>query len=135
MKNAIKKEPEGQKEKKAKKPRKKNGFSKILNSMLNGEFLTREGFVKHLPFMAYLAFLFILFIGLGYYYENTLRNLTKYEGKLEKIKHEYHTTLYRLEKLRLQSKLREDMSSLGLNKTVEQPKIIEVEKGYFEQEQ
>lgn len=133
MKNEVKKKKE--KSQKKEKPRRRNGFSKILSAMLNGEFLTKEGFVKHMPYVVYLSFLFLVFIGIGYFYEDTLRNLSKYERKLETIKHEYHTTMYKLEKLRLQSEMIKNMENLGLSKTVEQPKIIEVEENYFEQGQ
>ena len=132
MKNPVRKE---KKEKTSEKKRKKSGFARIINSILNGEFLTREGFVKHVPFLAYLSFLFVVFIAIGYFYENTLRDLSKYERKLENTKHEYHTTLYKLEQIRLQSRLITDMKDLGLEKTVEQPKVIEVEQGYFDEGQ
>ena len=135
MKNEVRNKEEQKKAPKRKRKPRKNGFSKIANGLLNGEFLTKEGFIKHLPYIGYLAFLFLVFIGIGYFYEDTLRNLSKSERKLENIKHEYHTTMYKLEILRLQSRMMEDMKDMGLTKTVEQPKIIEVEEGYFEQEQ
>lgn len=112
-------------EKITKKPRKKSGLSKFFNAILNGEFLTREGFVRHMPFVVFLSFLFIVYIAMGYFYENTLRDLAKYKTQLDDTKNSYHTTLSELETIRLKTSVAVNLKEMGFSTEVNQPKIIE----------
>jgi len=126
MKNKIK---EIEVEKPRSKPTKKNGFSKFLNSLLNGDFLTRAGFIKQFPFILFLTSLFIGYIGVGYFYENTLREVEKTKIKLDQAKNIYHTTLHDLKEAKRQSTVSGQLKELGFTNHLSQPRIIEkVEK-------
>lgn len=122
MKNKVK---EIQEEKKPKKKVKKTGFSKFLNALLNGDFLTREGFLKQLPFVLFLSALFIGYIAIGYFYENTLRALEKTKIELDNAKNIHHSTLRDLKDAKRQSTITGQLQRLGFTNHLSQPRIIE----------
>ena len=122
MKNRIK---EVKKEKPNPKPRKKTGLSKFFNALLNGDFLTREGFIKQFPFILFLALLFIGYIGIGYFYENTLREVAKTKTQLDEAKNKYHNTLHDLKEAKRQSTITGQLKELGFTNQINQPRIIE----------
>ena len=61
----------------------KGAVSRTLNAMLNGEFLTRTGVLKHLRFILFLVGLFVVYISIGYFFEGTLRDHVKTKQQLE----------------------------------------------------
>jgi hypothetical protein len=108
--------------KKEKKERKKgNIFSRAFNTLLNGEFLTKEGVIKHLPFLFFLTLLFILNISWIYYSENTIRELSKTKKELEELQSEYNTVSSKLETKKRQSSVARDIENLGLKEPTEPP--------------
>ncbi len=128
MKNTIRKE------KKAKPEKKKNKvFSRTVHALLSGEFLTKDGVVKHMPYLLFLTTLFIIYISVGYFFENTLRDNQRYQHELDEQRSEYNTTLSEFETKKQQSHVARDIQSLGLEESVTQPQIIEVRPDYFEE--
>ncbi|NQX90968.1 MAG: hypothetical protein HRT74_02310 [Flavobacteriales bacterium] len=115
------------------KPAKKNWFSKSLNTLLNGEFLTKDGVTKHLPFMLFLAGLFVIFISLGYQFEQTERQKAKVKRELEEAMTEYKSLKSQLETRKQQSSVLDQIDRLQLTEPTTPPEIIEVEAGYFEE--
>jgi hypothetical protein len=120
-------------EKETESPKKRKGFSAGVNSLLSGEFLTREGVTKHLPFMLFLALLFVLNISWVYYSENTFRDLQKARRELEELQSEYNTVSSQLEKKKRQSRVALDTEDLGLKESTSPPLRIEVPEGYFDE--
>lgn len=126
MANRIREE---QKEKK-----KKKGFvSRTVTALLNGEFLTRQGLIKFMPFILFLTALFVSYIAIGYYFESTLREHVKVENELEELTSEYNTIQSQLENKKQQSAVVKDIENLGLEEPEHPPTIIEVSPGYFEE--
>ena len=62
-------------------PKKKTGRANILQKILSGDFLVRDGLIKHLSFVLFLVGLFIANIGLVYYFENTAREKIKLQNQ------------------------------------------------------
>lgn len=112
---------------------KKSAFSRTANAMLSGEFLTRAGVVKHMSFILFVALLFITYIGIGYYFENTLRKQVKVKKEIEELTSRYNTVMSELETRKQQSSVAKSIDQLGLQEPKSQPHIIEVEAGYFEE--
>jgi hypothetical protein len=123
----------GQPEHAAKSPSKKKGAGKFIHRILSGEFLARDGMVKHLPFIAFLAALFILNIGLVYYFENTQRKKVRLQKELNELRSQYNTTLSDLEKSKQQSNVAQAISDMGLYELRTPPEIIDVEEDFFEE--
>jgi len=113
-------------------PKRKKPISGSVNTLLNGEFLTREAVVGHLPFMLWLTLLFVINISWVYYSENTVRNLSRAKKQLEELQAEYNTVSSQLERKKRQSRVALDIQDLGLRESTEPPLRIIVEEGYFE---
>lgn len=119
---------------KATAPKGRNKFSVAINRLLNGEFLAREGLVKHFNFIAFLVGLLILHISLIYYYENTEREMGRIRQDMDDAKSEYSNIIGKYEAERRQSKVATKVIDLGLHELITEPKIIEVEPGYLKEE-
>lgn len=118
------------KEVKSEKPGRKNILSRGITSLLNGEFLTRDGVVKHLPFVLFLALLFIINISWIYYSENSIRELDRTRKQLEELQSEYNTVSSQLETKKRQSSVARDISNLGLKESTRPPIRLEKPDGY-----
>lgn len=114
--------------------KKTQGFSaaRFLAGLLNGDVLHHEGFTKNISFMVYLVVMLIMYLGYGYYAENSLRELMNTDAKLKEVKAEYVTSKSILEQKKLQSKIAETVASTGLKETLKSPYKIRTEASYFE---
>ncbi|MFT4678076.1 MAG: flagellar biosynthesis component FlhA [Litorivivens sp.] len=121
------------KQEKKEKKANKGSFSKTLNAMLSGEFLTRAGVVNHMPFILFVALMFVAYIGVGYYFENTLRTQVQVKKELEELTSRYNTVKSELESSKQQSSVAISIEELGLQEANSQPHIITVDPGYFEE--
>lgn len=124
MKNRIKSQNEEQTQQEAPK-RKSRRLSRAVTRLLNGEFLTEEGVVRHMPFMLYVTGFFLLTIYLGYYFDNTEREKAKVKITLEELSAEYKTLKSELEARKQQSSVARSISDLGLDEPNEPPVVIE----------
>ncbi|MBL0314905.1 MAG: hypothetical protein IPP69_03675 [Flavobacteriales bacterium] len=116
----------------AKATKKKVGAGKFIQRILSGEFLARDGMVKHMPFIAFLVALFLINIGLVYYFENTQRKKARLQKELNELRSQYNTTLSDLEKSKQQSNVAQAISEMGLHELRKPPEIIDVEEEFFE---
>jgi hypothetical protein len=108
-------------------------IGRYIHRTLNGEFLTREGLINHLPFIGFVVFLFIAHISLMYFFENTQRELARKQHELNELRSQYNTTMSILETRKQQSNVALSIEQLGLKELRTPPQIIDVEKGYFEE--
>lgn len=114
------------------KPKKKSGGGNILQRILSGEFLVREGLVKHLSFVIFLVALFIANIALVYYFENTAREKVKLQNELNELRSQYNTTMSDLEKSKQQSNVAQAIEQMGLKELRTPPQVIDVENGFLD---
>lgn len=112
---------------------KKGWVSKTLNALLNGEFLTRQGVIKHMPFMLFLCALFVIYISMGYSFEQTEREKVRVKKLLEEQMTEYKSLKSELETSKQQSSVLDEIDRLELIEPMSPPEIIEVAPGYFEE--
>ncbi len=118
---------------KEKKIEKSKGFApaRFLASILNGEVMQKEVFLKNISFLIYLVVILIFYMGYGYYAENSLRELMNSDEKLKEVKAEYVTSKSILEQKKLQSKIAETVKSTGLKESLESPYKIRTEESFF----
>jgi hypothetical protein len=116
------------------KSRKKGKSGKWLQRVLSGDFLVKEGLVQHIPFISFLVALFLLNIGLTYYFENTEREKMKLQNEMNELKSQYNTTMSQLETRKQQSNVAGEIEQMGLKELRTPPQIIDVEKDFFETE-
>lgn len=116
-------------------PKKSGGrvFGKTIQAVLNGEFLTREGFIKHFNLLAYIAFLLVLNIAWSYQFENTEREIIRTQKTLDELKSEYNTTMSLLETREQQSHVAQDIKETGLIKATSPFEVIEVAPTFFDE--
>jgi hypothetical protein len=114
-------------------PKKKTGRGNILQKILSGDFLVRDGLIKHLSFVLFLVGLFIANIGLVYYFENTAREKVKLQNQLNELRSQYNTTMSDLEKSKQQSNVAQAIEQMGLKELRTPPQVIDVEHGFFEE--
>jgi hypothetical protein len=105
-------------------PKKKGHAGKHIQRVLSGEFLVREGMIKHMPFIAFLVVLFLLNIGLVYFFENTAREKVRLQNELNELRSQYNTTLSQLEKSKQQSNVAQAIQEMGLKELRTPPEII-----------
>jgi hypothetical protein len=102
----------------------KGAVSRTLNAMLNGEFLTRAGVQKHLRFILFLTGLFLVYISIGYFFENTLRDHVTTKQELEEATARYNSTISELENQKQASEVLRRIDQLGLIEPEEQPVVL-----------
>lgn len=72
----------------APKIKKKRPVLKGIHSIINGTFLTRNSVIKSLPFLFYIAFLAILYIGNSFYAEKKVMQIEKIKKELKELRSE-----------------------------------------------
>lgn len=99
-------------------------FSKGFADVLNGNFLTRDNVIGHLPFIFYICFLMLCYIGYGYFAEKNVKDLVRIEAELKDLKAQSLTSHSTLEQIKQQSRIAEAIKELGLKESRVPPKII-----------
>ena len=131
MKNLFKrtKTKEANPKKKEKAPAKKrsNPFTGLFN-VLNGNILTREDALKHLPFILFLSGLCLVYIANGYFAESAIRSIDRTGNQLKELRSEYITTKSDLMYESKQSQVAKALAEkeLGLKESVLPPEKIVV---------
>ena len=99
-----------------------NPFKEIIS----GELLQRGRVMKNLPFLLYLTFLMLLYIGYGYYVDNSVRRINDLNEKGEELYSELQSVLELYDQESLQSKIAEKTSKWGDYESKDPPKKIEL---------
>ncbi len=101
--------------------KKKKRITKPIQSLLEGDFLSREGVVNNLPFLAFLAIIAIIYIANTYYAEKTFKDIEATKVELKELRYQYITTKSNLMYLSKQSEISRRAKLLGLNETTVPP--------------
>jgi len=97
--------------------KKKKRISKPIQSLLEGDYLSREGVVKNLPFLAYLGIIAIIYIANTYYAEKTFKEIETTKTELKELRYQYITTKSTLMYLSKQSEIAGRAQLIGLMET------------------
>lgn len=108
------------------KKERKNGLARGVSSLLSGNFLTRKYVQANLPFIFFLVFVMICYIGYGYYAEKNAKELVDSESRLREAKATNLSVNARLEKLKQQSSVAEAIRDLGLKESTDPPEVIRI---------
>jgi len=104
-----------------------NGSLKFHN-IIDGTILTRENSIKLLPFIFYLGFLAVLYIGNTYYAEKTVRDIEKIKTELKELRYEYIATKAELMYQSKQSEVAKNLEDIGLKESTTPPQKIYINK-------
>ncbi len=108
-------------------PAQKKSWSlgRILQSILDGTFLTRENFIRSIPFLFFLAFLAIIYIANTYYAEKTVKSIDRAKKELKELRYEHITVKSELMYLSKQSEVARRLAETGMKpSTVPPVKIV-----------
>ncbi|WP_462280038.1 FtsL-like putative cell division protein [Salinivirga cyanobacteriivorans] len=113
---------------------KKTNRRNILKDIVDGSVLTNEFFVSNLPFIFFLAFLGILYIGNNYHAEKMVRKTKKLEQELKELQPEAIATSSELMQQSNQSEVARLLQEKNLNliESREPPIKIVVDKKAIE---
>ncbi len=101
------------------------GFLQVLD----GTFLTKENFMKSLPFVFFLTGLAIVYIANSYYAERTIRDIQSINTELKELRSEFITTKSELMFRSKQSEVANSVADLGIEESRMPPKKIIIKKG------
>ena len=104
-----------------------NSIGKFFRDILNGTFLTGDGITTHIPYLLFMCGIFLMYISLGYKFENIEREKMKTEHALEEVTAEYKTLRSELESRLQQSRVESATAFLGLEQPMEPPVLLEVD--------
>lgn len=124
---ALKAAKEKKKSAKKKEPRSGRTFVQIMN----GEFLSRDNFVKNLPFIFFLGGLLVVMIGWGYYAETVAKKESVLKEELGELNSEFSTLSSEYNTMRGRPQIEGKLEGTGLEESGF-PKKIRVKKYVFE---
>ena len=104
---------------------KKNAIGPVIRDLLSGEFLTKEGVTRHIPYLLFISALFVVYIAMGYQFERIEREKMKKKERLEELSAEFKTLQADFESRLQQSSVERNIANLGLNQPVEPPYLLE----------
>lgn len=108
---------------------KKTKSIKISRSILNlfsGNFLSKENFIRQLPFILFLTLIGLAYIANGYYAEKSYREISRINSRLKELKSEYIILKSELMFISKQSEIANAVLPFGLKESTVPPKKIVV---------
>ena len=109
------------------KPRKKGVLAKGISSVFSGTFLSSDKSLKHLPFILFLGFIAVLYIGYNYYADDHIRKENKLTKEIKEFHSEYISTKSDLMFASKQSEVAKSAESIGLKQPVVPPTKIKAD--------
>ncbi len=100
----------------------------MLQSMLNGSFLTFEKSPGLLPFLMFLSVIAVLFIANNYYAEKKVRELESMRHEVTELRTIYISNKAELMYLSNQSEIARRLMPKGIVESTVPPRILQVEK-------
>ena len=104
---------------------KKNAIGPVIRDLLSGEFLTKEGVTRHIPYLLFISALFVVYIAMGYQFERIEREKMKKKERIEELSAEFKTLQADFESRLQQSSVERNIANLGLIQPVEPPFLLE----------
>lgn len=108
--------------------KKLSGLGRALRGVMSGEVLGSEALIQHLPFLGFLVLLSLIYIGIGYYAEDSVRQINRDKSELKEMRSEYITIKSDLMYTTKQSELIKVLheKGLALEESFQPPKKIEI---------
>lgn len=121
-------------EQKENKKQRKVSFGSVgkgFQNVVSGEFLSKEGVLKNLPFLLFVAFLMVLYIGYGYYVDNTVREIAAEEREGDKLYSDLQSLMELYDRESLRSKVAQEVSGAGLFESKDPPRVVWVDSTFY----
>ncbi len=101
-----------------------SGFARILHILLDGQLLGGKNAGQWLPFVFFLAFLGLVYIGNSYITEKKIRKIQRINTHLQELKFDHIDTKKRLIKKSLASEVAKKVEKYGIKPSVSPPEKI-----------
>ncbi len=103
----------------------RQSIAPVVRDILSGEFLTKEGVTRHIPYLLFVSALFIAYIAMGYQFERIEREKLTTKRQLQELSAEFKTLKAEFETELQQSTVEQNIADLGLKQTIEPPFLLE----------
>lgn len=114
------------------KPNKKKSIFARIDEGINMPGFLEDGIpVKYIPYVLFLAFLGVVYIGNSHYGEVTQRRINKLEVKVDNLRADYTTLKADYMYARLQSEVARKIKERGLEESINPPQRIEISKSEY----
>ena len=110
----------------AKNPITRKNVGKSVHDLLDGSFLTRERFMKSMPFIIFLMVLGVLYITNIFHVERTKRQIDDLEEQLRELRYEYITSRSKLMYESKPSEIVLKLKETGIGESLDPPRKIMV---------
>lgn len=131
IKDEEEKKPQKKTRRKKKKKSENRSNGRLMVQIMNGEFMTRDWFIRNLPFTFYVGFLMVLLIGWGYYGDSMSRKEVELQQELSELNSEYFTLSSEYITKKGRQQIKERLEGSGLEESRISPKKIRVRKYVF----
>jgi hypothetical protein len=101
--------------------KKQRKIGKPIHDLLEGDFLSKKGVVRNLPFLFFLAVIAIIYIANTYYAEKTFKEIENTKNELKELRYQYITTKSNLMYQSKQVEIAKQAEVLGLKETLVPP--------------
>jgi hypothetical protein len=110
---------------------KKKRVSLPLKGLVSGDMFSRGVVTKNLSFLLFVALLMLLYIGYGYYVDNTVRKVVREERIEGDLYSELQSLMEVYDQESLRSKVADDVAVSGLFETKDPPRVVLVENNFY----
>ncbi len=110
------------------------GVGRAFIGVMRGDIFGSEELIRHLPYLSFLVFLGLIYIGVGFSAEDSVRQINKDKSELKEMRSEYITIKSDLMYATKQSELIKILHEKGLTleESFQPPKKIEITKDELE---
>lgn len=110
---------------------KKKRVSLPLKGLVSGDMFSKGVVTKNLSFLLFVALLMLLYIGYGYYVDNTVRKVVREERIEGDLYSELQSLMEVYDQESLRSKVANDVAVSSLFETKDPPRVVLVENNFY----
>lgn len=98
-----------------------SGVARSVVDLVNGNFLVKGEVTRHIPYFLFLTLIALIYIGNGYFAEDSVRELNRIKGQMKELRSEYISTKSQLMFGSKQSEVARLMEPYGISESVVPP--------------
>ncbi|MET4081394.1 hypothetical protein ABIB40_001340 [Pedobacter sp. UYP30] len=117
--------------KKRKTAEEKMDSSSAISKLFNDGLVSKEAATRALPFLCYLAFLGMIYIGNSHFAMNNLRRINKLNAEVKELRWEYKSLKADLMFKSKMTEVAKKVDTLGIKELIEPPKKIIVKNNEY----
>lgn len=110
---------------------KKKRVSLPLKGLVSGDVFSKGMVTKNLSFLLFIALLMLIYIGYGYYVDNTVRKVVREERVKGDLYSELQSLMEVYDQESLRSKVANEVAASDLFEIKDPPRVVLVENNFF----